>query len=178
MEIKMIIEVNSKNIMNVNKSNESFNIFGRIIPEYKNNCWNFSEELLDIPYEYKYSDDNEDYSEFINNPNKTIYFYYSENICIGQIIIRKYWNKFTFIQDISVLKNHKHKGIGHLLMDKALDWTKESNLNGMMLETQDVNVAACRFYKKYGFILGGVDTMLYSNFENADQKALFWYYKL
>jgi ribosomal protein S18 acetylase RimI-like enzyme len=45
-----------------------------------------------------------------------------------------------------------------------------------MLETQDTNLAACRFYKKYGFILGGVDTMLYRNFENKDQKALFWYY--
>jgi ribosomal protein S18 acetylase RimI-like enzyme len=61
-------------------------------------------------------------------------------------------------------------------MDKAVEWTKEKKLKGIMLETQDTNLAACRFYKKYGFILGGVDTMLYGNFENKDQKALFWYY--
>jgi ribosomal protein S18 acetylase RimI-like enzyme len=61
-------------------------------------------------------------------------------------------------------------------MNKALEWTKENNLKGIMLETQDVNLNACKFYIRYGFKLGGVDTMLYSNFDTANQKALFWYY--
>ena len=63
-------------------------------------------------------------------------------------------------------------------MDKVVEWTKNKNLKGIMLETQDVNIAACRFYQKYGFILGGVDTILFSNFKDHDQKALFWYYKI
>ena len=47
----------------------------------------------------------------------------------------------------------------------------------MKLETQDVNVLACRFYDKLGFQIGAVDTMLYANFDNADEKAIFWYIK-
>jgi streptothricin acetyltransferase len=46
---------------------------------------------------------------------------------------------------------------------------------GLMLETQDINLAACRFYHRCGFVLGAVDTMLYGNCRNKDEKALFWY---
>jgi streptothricin acetyltransferase len=46
---------------------------------------------------------------------------------------------------------------------------------GLMLGTQDINLAACRFYHHCGFKLGAVDTMLYWNFPTRDEKALFWY---
>lgn len=44
-----------------------------------------------------------------------------------------------------------------------------------MLETQDINLGACRLYIKNGFVLGSVDTMLYQNFKTREEKALFWY---
>lgn len=46
-----------------------------------------------------------------------------------------------------------------------------------MLETQDVNLLACRFYSKIGFRIGAVDSMLYANLDNADEKAVFRYMK-
>ena len=174
----MIVEVCEKNINDVNKPNESFTIFGKIVPEYKKNNWMFTEVLLEHPYEYKYSNDEEDYSEYIGRNDKNIYLYYDNNICIGQIIVIKNWNKYTKIHDICVAKDFRNKGVGQILMNQAIKWTIDKKLKGLMLETQDVNLAACRFYRKFGFILGGVDTMLYSNFDISDQKALFWYYKI
>ena len=175
----MIVDINKENIKDVNNSNEPYTIFGKIVPEYKNNFWTFSEENISEPYEYVYPIDEQDYSTFINNDSKNIFLYYVENNCVGQIIIEKYWNKNSYIQDIGVKKDFRNMGIGHKLMDQAVKWTKEKNLNGIMLETKDVNLTACRFYKRYGFILGGVDTMLYSNFPKIkNQKALFWYYKV
>ena len=44
-----------------------------------------------------------------------------------------------------------------------------------MLETQDNNLIACKFYHNCGFKIGSVDTMLYANFENNFEKAVFWY---
>ena len=44
-----------------------------------------------------------------------------------------------------------------------------------MLEAQDFNLGACCMYQKYGFILGSGDNMLYSNCENKEDLALFWY---
>jgi ribosomal protein S18 acetylase RimI-like enzyme len=174
----MIVEINNENVNSVNKSNESFMIFGKIIPEYKNNSWYFTEESFKESYEYIYPLEDDDYKKYINNKEKTIYLYFDGVKSVGQIILKKYWNENTFIQDFCVAKEYRRKGIGYKLMDKAKEWTKVNNLKGIMLETQDVNIAACRFYKKYGFLLGGVDTMLYSNFKNAEQKALFWYYKI
>lgn len=46
-----------------------------------------------------------------------------------------------------------------------------------MLETQDINVSACHFYAKNRFVIGSVDTMLYSNLSTANEMAIFWYYK-
>jgi len=46
---------------------------------------------------------------------------------------------------------------------------------GLLAETQDTNLAACRFYHRYGFVLGGADTMLYANCSDSNEKALFWY---
>ena len=63
------------------------------------------------------------------------------------------------------------------MINKTVEWSKEKNLCGLMLETQDVNLTACRFYHKLGFKIGAVDTMLYANFENAGEKAVFWYMK-
>lgn len=41
--------------------------------------------------------------------------------------------------------------------------------------TQDNNLIACKFYHNCGFKIGSVDTMLYANFENNFEKAVFWY---
>ena len=49
-------------------------------------------------------------------------------------------------------------------------------LPGIMLETQNNNVAACRFYESCGFHLGGFDRELYRGITpDTDETALFWY---
>lgn len=67
------------------------------------------------------------------------------------------------------------KGIGSALINISIEWAKHKNLHGLMLETQDNNLIACKFYHNCGFKIGSVDTMLYANFENNFEKAVFWY---
>lgn len=175
----MIEEINLSNIKDINNSNQPFDVIGKIIPAFKDDIWTFTEFLYDKPYEKYYPNDDEDnYEDYINNPDKIIYFYYdNNNECIGQIKISKYWNKYAFIEDIAVSKNSRGKKIGTQLINKAIEWAKQKNLCGLMLETQDNNLNACRFYNKLGFKIGAVDIMLYANFENAYEKAVFWYIK-
>lgn len=59
-----------------------------------------------------------------------------------------------------------------------MEWAKANNLGGLMLETQDINVSACYFYAKNKFVIGAVDTMLYSKFPTANEVAIFWYNKI
>jgi len=50
------------------------------------------------------------------------------------------------------------------------------NLPGLMLETQNNNLAACAFYEKHGFRLGGIDRCLYQGLDpQSSEIALFWY---
>ena len=79
--------------------------------------------------------------------------------------------------NITVKKEARKRNIGTSLINQAQTWATDLNLKGFMLETQDINLGACKFYIKNRFTLGSVDIMLYNNFENRDEKALFWYKK-
>ena len=96
----------------------------------------------------------------------------------GYILISKGWNNYAVIDDFAVDRNIRRAGIGTRLMDQAVEWAKEHGLPGLRLETQSNNVQACRFYRKYGFDLGGHDKYLYTALEQScSEIALFWYLK-
>lgn len=173
----MITEISIENIKDINKANEPFLVVGKIIPRFENEVWTYTELLYNDAFLKSYPDDKTDFENYINNSEKTIYFFYDNDNCVGQIVLRRNWNGYAFIEDIAVKKDFRGNGIGNELIKKSIQWAKQNNLCGLMLETQDNNLLACRFYKKCGFKLGAVDTMLYSNFDNIDERALFWYLK-
>lgn len=172
----MIIKMTHSNMNEFNKSNEGFIVSERIIPKYENDYWTYTEEIFSEQYYKQYENDEIDIS-YINEKGKAVFFYYDNNNSIGQIRLRSNWNGFALIEDIGIAKDWRQKGIGTALLEKAVEWAKQNNFAGLMLETQDVNVSACRFYAKNKFVIGAVDNMLYSTFPTANEKAIFWYYK-
>jgi streptothricin acetyltransferase len=61
-------------------------------------------------------------------------------------------------------------------MERAIEWARSLDLPGLMLETQDINVKACRFYERMGFVLSGFDRHLYkATLPGRDEIALYWY---
>ncbi len=127
--------------------------------------------------EKRYDDeaDKLDFQSFIGNNNKSVLLAFYDEKYAGRIILIKAWNNYVHIEDITVDKKYRGCGIGKELMDKAREWAKECGVKGISLETQNNNVRACKFYEKYGFILGGVNNKLYTALDN-DEIALFWYY--
>ncbi|WP_276357677.1 GNAT family N-acetyltransferase [Cohnella caldifontis] len=172
----MITRMTHENINDYNKSNESLVVFGRIIPIYENGNWTYTEEIFSEQYIKKYDNNDVDVS-YIEDKNKAVFFYYESNHCIGQIRLRTNWNGFAFVEDIAVASDWRLRGVGTELLMRAKEWATQNNQLGLMLETQDVNLSACRFYTKNNFVIGGVDTMLYTNFSTKHEKAIFWYYK-
>jgi len=85
--------------------------------------------------------------------------------------------KFASIDRLIVLESSRGKGIGTALLNKAKEWALQKGMKGFTLETQDVNLLACRFYLKNGFEIGAVDTLLYSNSKYKDEDAVFFYLK-
>ena len=169
-----IVKINHQNLADINKANQPFEIIGKIKPTFFGGIWSYTEEIYEKPYTKLYPNDTFDYTTYIDNHNKTVFFAYSDTECIGQIVLKRDWNRYAFIEDICVAKAARRQGIGTALIQKAIEWAKNCDLKGLALETQDNNLLACRFYAKCGFVIGAVNTMLYRNFDN-EESAVFWY---
>lgn len=73
------------------------------------------------------------------------------------------WNQVAYINNLAVAPAFRRKGVGTLLMHAALDWGREKNLRAAMLDTSTKAHPAISFYQKQGFLLCGLNDMLYPN---------------
>ena len=170
-----IVKINHQNLADINRANQPFEVIGRMKPTFSDGIWAYTEEIYERSYMKVYPNDSCDYAAYIDNSDKTVFFAYSGKECIGQIILKRDWNRYAFIEDIWVAKSARGQGVGTSLIQKAIEWAKNSDLNGLALETQDNNLLACRFYAKCGFVIGAVNTMIYRNFSDDEEFAVFWY---
>lgn len=75
--------------------------------------------------------------------------------------------------DLRVLPDYRGKQVGHQLFDSALEWAKERNCRLFKVETQNINVPACKFYIRQGCELGAINRYAYPEIMNEIQ--LVWY---
>ena len=128
------------------------------------------------PYTKQYGPEAVEPESYMNDPDKGVFFAWLGDKVIGQIRLRRFWNGYAYIEDISVKPDYRGEGIGRALINHAITWAKEKGFPGLMLETQDNNVAACRLYARCGFELRGFDTHLYKAQDpSSDEIALYWY---
>jgi GNAT superfamily N-acetyltransferase len=76
--------------------------------------------------------------------------------------------------DIRVAPEYRGQGLGAALFDAVVSWCKRNGYSRLKIETQNINVSACRFYVAQGCYLGGVETHAYREYPDEDQ--LIWYY--
>lgn len=74
--------------------------------------------------------------------------------------------------DVRVRPDLRGRGVGRALFDSALAWAKARNLRELKVETQDINVAACRFYAGMGFRVASADSDAYP--ELPDEIQILW----
>jgi len=170
-----IQELNPNNLKDLNQCDTVFTIEGRVALRFEDGEIHY--RVIDAPRrEKRYDIEERDYAAYLDNPDKTVYLAYADSQVAGQIILRVNWNNYAYIEDIAVDRQFRRQGIGEALVARGKMWAAERHLAGLMLETQDNNVAACRLYEKCGFVLGGFDQYLYRGLEkHKDESALFWY---
>jgi GNAT superfamily N-acetyltransferase len=79
----------------------------------------------------------------------------------------------AMVWDLRVAPEHRGSGTGSALFGAAGDWARERGAGWLKIETQNVNVAACRFYRKMGCTLGGFDRFAYPALPREVQ-LLWW----
>lgn len=79
----------------------------------------------------------------------------------------------ALLWDIRVAREVRGEGIGSALLEAVEEWSLASGATCLKVETQNINVPACRFYERHGFVLRTVSPGAYRDFPEEIQ--LLWY---
>jgi GNAT superfamily N-acetyltransferase len=79
----------------------------------------------------------------------------------------------ALLLDIRVAPSARRHGVGSALFEAAVTWASSRGCLQLKVETQNVNVAACRFYAQRGCVLRTVHPGAYP--ELPDEIQLLWF---
>ena len=85
-------------------------------------------------------------------------------------------NDLAVIWDIRVDPQYRGKQVGRRLFESATLWARSHRCGELMVETQNINVPACRFYKRQGCRLVSIDRHGYPEF--PEEVELMWSLRL
>jgi GNAT superfamily N-acetyltransferase len=81
--------------------------------------------------------------------------------------------------DFRVHPDFRRQGVGTALLNRVVEAARSHGCPRLKIETQSINVPACRFYAARGCILGGLDVHAYgSDPACAHETMLLWYLDL
>ena len=81
--------------------------------------------------------------------------------------------------DLRVHPDERRRGVGTMIFGFAADWARQKGLRQLKIETQNVNVPACRFYARQGCKLGAIHRYGYVGCPDVAHEAmLLWYLEL
>lgn len=75
--------------------------------------------------------------------------------------------------DLRVDPDYRSEGVGHQLFNRAVGWARERLCTRLKVETQNINVPACRFYARQGCELKGINWYAYG--AALGEIQLLWY---
>jgi GNAT superfamily N-acetyltransferase len=80
------------------------------------------------------------------------------------------------VWDLRVAPDVRGQGVGRALFCAAEQWARDRARRTLKVETQNINVAACRFYARMGCTLGAINVHAYD--ELPDEVQMLWYKQL
>lgn len=81
--------------------------------------------------------------------------------------------------DLRIHPDFRHKGVGTEIFRNVVEWSRKRRCKQLKIETQNINVPACRFYAKMGCRLGAINRYgYYGHPQVGHEVMLFWYLDL
>lgn len=102
----------------------------------------------------------------LENQNSHLFIAKHENKIVGFIGIQFVLDEAS-ITNIVTKKDYRNNGIGSILLDKIIGFSKENNMNSITLEVNENNIYAISLYNKFGFKNVGLRKKYYNGIENA-----------
>lgn len=88
------------------------------------------------------------------------------------------WNDTAFLWNLMIDLDYRGQGLGRRLWHRGLEFARQSDVRAIMIETQNTNIVACKFYARMGCELVGINEAYYVNDGTTSEIALFWAYHL
>jgi ribosomal protein S18 acetylase RimI-like enzyme len=168
-------KMQAADLSDVDPCNEPFTVEAQLVLDV--NDGNISYTITPVEaYEKQYPLEDVDYGTYVDNPDKAVFFGYADEELAGQVRIHRNWNRFAYLDYIAVKAAYRRQGVGRALLMEAIQWAREGGYPGLMIETQNINAAACKLYESCGFQPRGFDRYLYqATLPGTDEIALYWY---
>nr|WP_025128334.1 GNAT family N-acetyltransferase [Pseudomonas sp. PH1b]BFD41723.1 GNAT family N-acetyltransferase [Pseudomonas sp. FFPRI_1] len=129
-----------------------------------------------VPYRKCYGIDPEEFSSYRNAADSEIFMAFLDDQPVGHMVISTNWNGYAHIDELAVHAPARRHGVARALLEVAQFWSRKKQLPGVMLETQNNNLGACRLYERCGYVVGGVDHLRYRGIDaQTSEVAIFWY---
>lgn len=165
--------INAEHKQDINIPNEPFPLFGRMIPTYVDEQWNYSVEKFSTEQQMCFPDENYSYEDMIKN--STFIGAYDNEKCIGLAIMREGFLKYMYLYDLKVNSAYRKRGVAKALIERAKEIAKEKGYSGIYTQGQDNNLGACLFYIKTGFYIGGFDSSVYKWTKQEGKSDIIFY---
>jgi ribosomal protein S18 acetylase RimI-like enzyme len=94
----------------------------------------------------------------------------------GAVVIPDASADTAVLWDIRVHPTFRTRGVGRALLSFAESHARARGQRRMQIETQDINVLACRFYASAGYVLTAIDPHAYPDL--PDEVQLIWQKRL
>lgn len=153
--------------------NESFDLVGKLDVSRVNNEWLYDTELFDQTETMTFPD--EDYKfEDVHEKGFAIGAY-ENNICVALAVYEHNWNKYLFLNDLKVNREFRKQGVASELIKQGQAFAQKFGYKGIYTIGQDNNLAACQFYLKQGFVIGGLNTNDYKHTPQEGKADIYFY---
>ena len=133
---------------------------------------------LDVitPYRKCYGIAPDEFASYRDGPASAVFMAYLENQPVEHVVVSTHWNGFAHVDELAVIARARRHGVAKSLLDVVKFWSHKKNLPGIMLETQNNNIGACRLYERCGYQVGGIDRLRYRGIDpHTAEVAIFWY---
>jgi len=149
-----------------------------------NEPWVLVEAVVDRPYRKDYDAISERPSEWaarFDTSRWVLFVARDQGLCVGgaalamrtpELEMLDQRDDLAVLWDIRVAPDHRRRGVGRALFEAAEAWAVAQGCHDLKVETQNVNVAACRFYARCGCRLEAVNENAYPSCPGEAQ--LIW----
>ena len=129
-----------------------------------------------VPYRKCYGIDPDEFASYRGGKDSDIFMAYLDNQPVGHVVVSTNWNGFAHVDELAVIAGARRHGVARSLLEVVKFWSRKKNLPGIMLETQNNNLGACRLYERCGYQVGGIDDLRYRGIDPQTREvAIFWY---